>query len=324
MLFLPPAARPLRDAIALGPALLDRARAEAAPILAASLVEGPAVVLGAAQRAGRVVDLAACAAAGVPVLRRATTGVAVHLGGRGALFTLALPRLAALAPDTAPRSLLNRNVRGFLKGFARAGALAHYFGREWISVRHRPAAVLGVEAPEDGAALLEVWAGHDAPPSLPAALAAEEERALADHRWQGKQPAALAELLPAHVSLADLCTAVIEAVARQGAASLVEIAPPPIDPAPFAPITDPLDPLPAGHAPVVLERVPIGWIEAAREAPPTRAPGVWIGGDVMTGRWVLERIGGDAEAPLDPDGVVLDGATLEDLRRLTRLARERQ
>lgn len=313
MLLLPPAARPLREALALGPALLERARAGAVPCIAATLVEGPAVVLGAAQRAGRVLDLAACAAAGVAVHRRATTGTAVHLAGRAVLFTLALPHLAALAPDASPRTLLNRNVRGFLKGFTRAGALAHYFGREWISLRHRPAAVIGVDAPADGAALLEIWAGHDAALAIPEPLAAPEERAL--DRWLGKRPAALAELLPPTTSLADLAAAVLDGVTQRAPSPLVESSAPALDTAPYAPITNALDPLPAHHHPAALERVPIGWIEAARSPD----GGVWLGGDVLTGRWLLDAIAGAADAPqIEPDALVLDGATLEDLLRIKR------
>jgi hypothetical protein len=311
-----PAARSLPEALALGPALLACARAERRAWIGASLVEGPAVVLGASQRAGRVVDLAACAAAGVAVLRRATTGTAVYLGRRGVVWTLALPHFAALAPDATARTLLNRNVRGFLKGFTRAGALAHYFGREWISVRGRPAAVLGVDAAPDGAALLEVWAGHDAPPGLPPALATEDERSV--DRWLGKQPAALAEVLPPGASLEELSRAVIDGVAQRAPAPIEEAAAPALDVSGYPPIRDPLDPLPAGYAPASLERVPIGWIESAR-GPADAA--VWIGSDALSSRWILEAIARDAEAALDPEALALDGAAALDLRGLARRAR---
>ena len=106
-----PSPRPLAEALALATALLERAAGGEAQI-AASLLDGPAVVLGALQRAGRVVDVAACATAGTPVLRRCTTGTAAYIGGRAILWTLALPHVAALHPDATPRTLLNRNVRG--------------------------------------------------------------------------------------------------------------------------------------------------------------------------------------------------------------------
>src|SRR5262249_23161412 len=139
------------EALALGAALLARVGSEGVPYLTASIVRGPAVLLGAGQRAGRVLRLDACAAAGTAVVRRVTSGTAAFVGDRAIVWTLALPHVASLVPDATPRTLLNRNVRGFLEGFRRAGAAAHYFGREWVSVRHRPAALLGFEASPDGA-----------------------------------------------------------------------------------------------------------------------------------------------------------------------------
>src|SRR5690349_12583757 len=111
---LPVAERTVAAALGLGPALLARAEAERAIFAAASLVAGPAVVLGAAQRAGRVVDLNACATMGTIVLRRATTGTAAYIGQHGLVWSLALPHVAAIVPDATPRTLLNRNVRPFL------------------------------------------------------------------------------------------------------------------------------------------------------------------------------------------------------------------
>ena len=55
---------------------------------------------------------------------------------------LALAHPAALAPCDAPR-LVNRYVRPLLRALTRVGATAHYFGRDWISVRNRPAAWVG-------------------------------------------------------------------------------------------------------------------------------------------------------------------------------------
>ncbi|WP_437510772.1 lipoyl protein ligase domain-containing protein [Sorangium sp. So ce1099] len=316
---LPPAHRPLADALALGPALLARARsAPAAPWLAASLVDGPAVVLGAAQRAGRVVDLSACAARGAPVFRRSTTGTAAFLGGRGVVWTLALPHVAALAPDATARTLLNRNVRGFLRGFTRAGAPAHYFGREWISLQRRPAALLGVDAAEDGAVLIEVLAGHDAPLAIPAELAAPEERAV--DRWLGKAPAALSEVLPARSSPEALARAVVEEIALHAGLPLSDGGgAPELAAERLQPITAPDDPAPPGAGPAVLARVPIGWIEAAAlGGAPARA---WLGGDVLTARWLLDALGRGADpASLDTGAAPLEGAGLSDLRALAQRA----
>src|SRR5690349_6321799 len=91
-------ARRLDEALGLGPALLRRAEIEREPWIAASLVSGPAVALGAVQRAARVVDRDAAATAGVRILRRATTGTAAYIGERAYVWTLALPSVAALFP----------------------------------------------------------------------------------------------------------------------------------------------------------------------------------------------------------------------------------
>ena len=148
---LPVERRSIDDARALGGRLLARVAADGAVWAAASVVEEEAVVLGAAQRAARVVDLDACRAAGVRVVRRATAGTAALLAGRSLWLTLALPHVAALVPDATARSLLNRNVRPLLEGLRGLGFPAAYFGREWVSVAKRPAAVLGFDALPEGA-----------------------------------------------------------------------------------------------------------------------------------------------------------------------------
>src|SRR5262249_4038067 len=117
-----PSPRSIEDALGLGPLLLARSASDGAPWIAASVIEGPAIALGALVRAGRVIDMSAARAAGVRVFRRATSGTAAHIGRRAVLWTLALPHVAAIAGDATARTLLNRNVRGFLDGFSRRGA----------------------------------------------------------------------------------------------------------------------------------------------------------------------------------------------------------
>src|SRR5687767_10372119 len=83
--------RSLEAALSLGPTLLLAAQRDRVPWIAASVSVGPAIVLGAVQRMGRVVDGEACSRGGTRVLRRATTGPAAYLGGRAIVWTLALP-----------------------------------------------------------------------------------------------------------------------------------------------------------------------------------------------------------------------------------------
>src|SRR5262249_46761632 len=71
--------RSIDHTLSVGPALVRAARDERAPCFAASLIEGPAVLLGLHQRATRVVDPAACRAAGVALHRRRTSGTAAFV-----------------------------------------------------------------------------------------------------------------------------------------------------------------------------------------------------------------------------------------------------
>jgi hypothetical protein len=296
--------RPLAEALGLGAPLIARAERERVPWIAASVVHGPAVVLGAAQRAGRVLRLDA----GTAALRRATAGTAVYLGGRAVVWTLALPHVAALVPDATPRTLLNRNVRGFLAGLGRSGAIAHYFGREWISVRRRPAAVMGFQTTPGGAVLLEVFAGIDAPLALPEAIATEEERAL--DRWLGKPPASLGDLYAADP--AAVAREVMRAVGLRAGAAMEEGDP--VEPSPIARVDRDDDPMPDGFTRGPARRVPIGWIDTGVD----RAHGrVWLGGDVLAPAWALANL-----AAGEPIGdAPIDGAAVADLEAAVREAK---
>lgn len=310
MRVIAPSSRPLAEALALAPELLARA-SQGEAVITASVVDGPAVVLGALQRAGRVVDVAACATAATPVLRRCTTGTAAYVGQRAILWTLALPHVAALHPDATPRTLLNRNVRGFLRGLSRGGAPARYFGREWIAIAHRPAALLGFEALADGRIVIEVFAGLDAALALPIALCADEERAV--DRWRGKEPTALGPGSPAALALH-----VIEAVAGHASSDLTR-ADGPTDRGVAAAIVDARSPVPAGLALAAPRRAPIGWIDAA--ADPASGQ-LWLGGDALVASFAVRALGdalarGDAPAPGEAP---IDGASWDDFIAAGRAA----
>lgn len=310
-----PERRSIERAFGLGPALLERAATERRPWIAGSVIEGPAVALGALQRAGRVVDLDAARAAGVRVLRRTTSGTAVYIGRVAILWTLALPHVAALVPDASPSTLLNRNVRGFLQGLSRQGAIANYFGREWIAVKHRPAALLGFEATPEGAVLIEVIAGIDAPIALPAAFATETERAV--DRWLGKDPASLEEVMVGAIAPEALAGAVIEAVAARALLKLAAMAVPE-GAGEALEVTGPEDPLPPGFQVGPMVRVPIGWLETAIEPGSGR---VWLGGDVLAPGFAAQAIAGAAGHEEAPAVVAPTfGATMGDLVAAVRAA----
>jgi hypothetical protein len=291
------------------------------------VIVGRTVVLGAAQRAGRVVDLGACEAAGVRVFRRGSTGTAAYLGGRSILWSLALPDVAALIADATPRTLLNRNARPFLRALTSAGLQAHYFGREWIAVKKAPAALLGFDVALGGAVLLEVIAGFDAPIGIPEDLATPLERSL--ERWRGRSPEALASLRGEPGDPLELARRVVEGVARHAGLDLEEVSlAAPLDL--VSAIGDPLDPVPAGLEPAPPVRVPIGWIEAAASPPGERLQiqKIWLGGDVLAPRWLLAELARDPDSSLELKTIesepAIEGAALSDLREAIRQALPRE
>jgi hypothetical protein len=131
---LPLAQRSAGAVAALSRAALDlplRCPAE----LAVSIVGDDALLVGAFQRGAGLPEAA-------PLLRRGSGGPEVHVGAGSVHVALALAHPAALVPCDEKR-IVNRYVRPLLRGLARTGSLAHFFGRDWVSVEHRPAAWVG-------------------------------------------------------------------------------------------------------------------------------------------------------------------------------------
>lgn len=282
-----------RDAAALGDALLRRAdRGEA--WLASSLVTGPVVVLGARQRRRAVTVFP-------EVLRRRTTGTAAWIGRRALWCSLALPSVDALYDDATLPTLLNRNVRPWLRGFTRSGMAAAYFGREWVAVSHRPAAVLGYDLSPSGSVLLEMIAGWDEPVALPAEHAAPEERAL--DRWRSREPVALGGGRDPMAVLSALAASVAE---RAGATVGGEIE----DEGALLPDE------PEGEAAGVA--VPIGRVEAVRTG-----EGLWLGGDALVATPWLDALAAalDGGGAWPTEGAAVDGARAGEWARAAEMLR---
>lgn len=84
--------------------------------------------------------------------------------GEGTLWlALLLPRVDALVScDEA--HLVNRYVRPLLRALTRRGALAHFFGRDWVSVKHRPAGWVGFAHDRgSGRAVVEAFVARETP-----------------------------------------------------------------------------------------------------------------------------------------------------------------
>jgi hypothetical protein len=160
-----------------------------------------------------------------------------------------------------------------------------------------------------GAVLLEVFAGVDAAPAVPEALAADEERAI--DRWLGKPPAALGELIAEEPAI--IAREVMRTVALRAAVPMEEVAS--IEAAATAEITSADEPLPAGFTPGPSRRAPIGWIDTGVDC---ATGSVWLGGDVLAPAWARRAIAaGEAEI----DDVPVEGATIADLRAAAEEAR---
>jgi hypothetical protein len=93
------------------------------------------VVLGAFQRESGTLSAG-------PRWRRGSGGPEVRVGPDTLHVALALVNPGALTPCDEKR-IVNRAVRPLLRAMTRVGALAHFFGRDWVSVLHRPAAWVG-------------------------------------------------------------------------------------------------------------------------------------------------------------------------------------
>jgi hypothetical protein len=110
---------------------MSRPLAHAVELAVAELVED-GELLGAFQRRGD-------ARTDLPLARRATGGGSVRAGDGVIHCVLALATPSAVVTANEDQ-ILNRYVRPFLAAITKVAAPAHYFGRDWISVSHRPAA----------------------------------------------------------------------------------------------------------------------------------------------------------------------------------------
>lgn len=137
-------------------AALDRPLACSAELSVGVALDG-ALVLGAFQRASEAGE------GPLPIVRRGSGGAAAWVAPGSIWVSLALARLGAVVPCDAPR-LLNRYVRPLLRGLTRAGTLAHYFGRDWVSADKRPVALVAFGYDQaSGRGLVEAIVGVEAP-----------------------------------------------------------------------------------------------------------------------------------------------------------------
>jgi hypothetical protein len=113
---------------------LDRPLSHAAELWVA-IAREEAWLVGAFQRGRAMPDT-------WPLLRRGSGGPEVRVGPGTIHVALALAHPGALVPCDESR-IVNRSVRPLLRAVSKTARLAHFFGRDWVSVAHRPAAWVG-------------------------------------------------------------------------------------------------------------------------------------------------------------------------------------
>src|ERR1700722_10043311 len=265
--------------------------------LSVAVVTDDAVLLGAFQRAAGI-----ALAPGASVERRGSGGPEVRVGPGTVHVALSLAHPGSLVACDESH-IVNRTVRPLLRALTRAGgtgAPAHYFGRDWISIAHRPVGWVGV-AHDAGSrrTLFEAFVAVRTPFAV-----TERESFL------GKPQATLEGLAGAAVDEGKLARAIAEAYSRD-----VEVVP--LD-GPEGPAVDPAANGDPPWAATVEEA--IGTLGAGPDA-----HGVFrVGGDLLVSRDALARLEALAATAREEDlGRIVDqtlaapGVALDGVRSLT-------
>ncbi len=241
--------------------------------------------------------------------RRGSGGGTVDVGAGTVHVLLSLAHAGALVP-CEPRRLVNRLVRPLLKALTRRGALAHYFGRDWVSVAHAPVGFVGfAHDSRSGRCTFEAFVAVRHPfarPGRPSFL--------------GKAPSTLQGATGRTFEAAPLQESIASAYADAGARLLVAHT---LDDAgdQTEPPTDPPAPPWKATTPEA-----IGELAAGRDGTGT----LRLGGELMASRDAVDRVAARVDAlPADataeevgrivdeefsPPGVVLEG--VRDLRNV--------
>jgi hypothetical protein len=227
-------------------------------------------------------------------LRRGSGGPAVRMGPGTLWLALLLPRVGALVACDEAR-LVNRYVRPLLKALAKCGTLAHFFGRDWISVEHRPAAWIGfAHDSTTGRAAVEAFIARSTPFD-----------AGPRDSYVGKEPGTLASITGAVVEEARLADAIVAAYAAAYGRAAIDRGAIAVSPA-----------LPAGRGPGggVIEDPP--WLATIPEtigplgAGPDATGRFRIGGDLLVSRDALFSLETSVATARDEDLDLLIDTTL--------------
>jgi hypothetical protein len=277
---------------------------ETAELWVATAVDD-AIVLGAFQRGAQVPE-------GGQLVRRGTGGPEVRLGAGTVHVTLSLPHPGALLHGDE-RRIVNRAVRPLLRALTATGALAHFFGRDWVSVAHRPAAWVGfAHETSTRRTLFEAFVAVRAP--------------FSSHRasFLGKAPATLEALAGHPIDEERLVERIVDSYAAASGAEAIDL------PVPEIAVTD--EDLRSDPPWAATCEEAIGTLGAGPDA-----HGVCrVGGDLLVSRDALANLERRLEATDDDGvtrlvdetlaapGVALDGIrSLRNVRDLILAARHR-
>jgi hypothetical protein len=264
-----------------------------------------ALVLGAFQRGAGM-------PATRPLVRRGSGGPELLVGEGTIHVALALAHPGAIYPCDEKR-IVNRGVRPLLRALTKTGSLAHFFGRDWVSVGHRPAAWVGF--------------AHDATTRrtlFEAFVAVRTPFALTQRpSFLGKPHGTLQSIGARTVDPERLVDAIVDAYLTENDASAVEVAVPDVSMGEEDPRVDP------------------PWAATCDEAIGTLGAGIdaagrfRIGGDLLVSRDAIarlesrvvhvaaEEVGRVVDETLGAAGVALDGVrSLESVRDVVLLARQ--
>ncbi len=299
----------LDEALELGRRALRLAQDSQRVVLVGATFEAEAIVLGQLQREASVRELSPARLEGKRVLRRCTTGTEAQLQGGVVYHALALPRVDALYSDASSRTLLNRNLRAILRGYAAVGIPLRYFGTEVLALLGHPIALVGYDKLASGAVLIELLIGLENPCVVRPALPREPPASLF---------AVLGAKRPGRDLLASVMRGVVDRLGATNADVLSELSA-------AGPVADRAAPPGEAVSPSRVS-VPIGVVEAVT------SPSVRVTGDLLTSVDALQAVetlallarrAGNAPsvewlAPLS--GEPLDGARPEDVLSALRQA----
>jgi hypothetical protein len=107
-------------------------------VLTVSIASDDGVLIGAFQRRAGLSGLDGLG----PLRRRGSGGPEVRVAAGSVHVLLALASPGAIVACDEKR-IVNRHVRPLLRALAKTGHLAHFFGRDWVSVKGQPVAWVG-------------------------------------------------------------------------------------------------------------------------------------------------------------------------------------